>query len=116
MVAAVGAGATAISAAFIAWQAYETRRAAQATRASAQETAESVELTRQALQISQDSLAVSRALAAEQMKGRLDARAPRLRVNLGTPEWPPLEPSVHGGQPNPIPPDFVFHQPRDDNR
>lgn len=76
----------AISAAFIAWQAYETRRAAQATRVSAQETAESVGLTRQALQVSQESLAVERALAAEQMKGRLDARAPRLRVHLAHPE------------------------------
>jgi hypothetical protein len=62
----VGALATGISMAFIAWQAWETRKAAGAASNS--------------VSIAKESLLVSQMLALEAIRTRLDARAPRLRV------------------------------------
>ena len=56
-----------VTAGFIGWQAYETRRAAQ-------QTGTSVQLTREALTISEESLRAARQLSAEQVRTRLDAR------------------------------------------
>jgi hypothetical protein len=96
----VGALVTGVSAGLIAWQAWETRRTAQAGRTG-------VEIGRQSLEVSQ-------ALAIDSTKARLDARAPRLLINA---------PSTHGevvmgrqgsGIPQPWPLDRQFRRTEDD--
>jgi hypothetical protein len=93
--------ATSISAGVIAWQAWETRRTAQAARES--------------LKVGQESLDTARQLAAEAFRARLDARGQALRVHVAPPEWPPLEPSRYG-EPQPLPGGIEYRMPRDADR
>jgi hypothetical protein len=45
-------------------------------------------------------------------KARMDAQAPRVEVDVGLPEWPPLGASPTGGTPQPWPPAQEWHFPR----
>lgn len=84
-----------VVAAFIGWQARETRRAADATV---------------------DSLALTLDLSTEAVRARLDRVAPVLRVDVSIDSWPPLEPSSLGGEPQPLQPGFGYRMPRDAER
>jgi hypothetical protein len=78
---------------FVAWQAFETRRATNANRRAVQ---------------------ASQAVAVDAARARIDEHAPRLQVSVDSPSWPPLEPSVVvGGEPNPQPAGKEWHFPRD---
>ncbi len=84
------AGAASLSALVVAWQAFETRRAANAAVAS-------LDLTRSAQGAAEQSLAAAVQLASEAARSRRDARAPLINVRLqGEPDWPPLQPSSFG--------------------
>lgn len=87
----VAAAAAAAAAVVVAWQAWETRRAAQASR--------------DAVVTANAALELSRQQAAEAVRARIDAATPRISVVLpGEPTWPPLEPSMYfGGHPQPLP-------------
>lgn len=83
--------ATAASAAFVAWQAFETRKAT-GTAQAALRSAESV--------------------ALDQTRARLDDQAPRVEVHQENPAWPPLGASAVG-MPQPWPGQHEWHFPRD---
>lgn len=85
----MAAVATLLSAGVIAWQAVEIRRTAKATEKT--------------LRVAQDSLSTSKDLAVEALRARLDARGQAVRVHVAQPAWPPLEPSLSGGEPQPVP-------------
>jgi len=70
------AGAASLSASVVAWQAFETRRAANAAVAS-------LDLTRSAQGAAEQSLAAAVQLASEAARSRRDARAPLINVRLG---------------------------------
>jgi len=102
------ASAASVSAVVVAWQAFETRRAASAAVAS-------LDLTRAAQGAAEQSLAAAVQLAAEAARSRRDARAPRIDVRLeGEPDWPPLEPSPIG-EPQPLL-GTEYRVPRDEDR
>lgn len=86
----VAAGAAVIAAGIVAWQSWETRRAADASA--------------DALTTANEALAVARQQASEAVRARIDAATPLISVYLDTEvDWPPLEPSgVLGGTPNPL--------------
>ena len=89
------AGAASLSALVVAWQAFETRRAANAAVAS-------LDLTRSAQGAAEQSLAAAVQLASEAARSRRDARAPLINVRLQSePDWPPLQPSSFG-KPQPL--------------
>jgi len=92
---AVGSGATAVSAAIIAWQAYETRRSVRASR---------------------DGLALSRSMSVEATKTRLDARAPRLRVLFRSSYDDPVRAWGGSGEPEPWPTSEILRQPKHDRQ
>lgn len=94
----LAAVATTASAVVIAWQARETRRTAAATEKT--------------LTVSQESLSTSRALAAEALRTRLDARGQAVQIHVDHPEWPPLEPSDFG-DPQPLPYGHTYRMSRD---
>lgn len=94
----IAAAATTTSAVVIAWQAWETRRTAEATEKT--------------LKVSQDSLTTSKALAVEAARTRLDARGQAVRIHIDQPEWPPLEPSSFG-DPQPLPHGHHYRMSRD---
>ncbi|WP_158852820.1 hypothetical protein [Saccharothrix deserti] len=99
---ATGAGAlvTGVSAGLIAWQAWETRRTAQAGRGG--------------VEIGQRSLEVSQALAIDSTKARLDARAPRLLVTAAPTHGEVVMGPSGSGQPRPWPVDRTFRRTEDD--
>jgi len=103
------AGAASLSALVVAWQAFETRRAANAAVAS-------LDLTRSAQGAAEQSLAAAVQLASEAARSRRDARAPLINVRLqGEPDWPPLQPSSFGGEPQPLH-GTKFRVPKDEDQ
>jgi len=103
------AGAASLSALVVAWQAFETRRAANAAVAS-------LDLTRSAQGAAEQSLAAAVQLASEAARSRRDARAPLIDVRLqGQPVWPPLQPSSFGGEPQPLR-GTKFRVPKDEDQ
>lgn len=100
----VAAGAAILAAGVVAWQSWETRRAAQASEAAVATANEALELTRQQ--------------AAEAVRARIDAATPTIIVHMpDEPTWPPLEPSLYlGGEPQSLPIGPTadpMHMPRD---
>jgi hypothetical protein len=93
--AAIG---TSLGALFVAWQAFETRRATNATRRA---------------------LSASEAVALDAARARMDEGVPRVHVFVDSVDWPPLEPSVissFGGKDQPLEPGRQWHFPRDANQ
>jgi hypothetical protein len=87
----------------VAWQSFETRRAATAAE--------------RALAAADDSLRVSQVLAIEAERQRLDAEAPRLVVRINPPEWPPrVGRQFVGSEPAQLPQGEVFRLPKDGPR
>lgn len=103
---ALAAVATALSAIVVAFQTYYTRKAAEQTKEAAGQTARAVE-------VSVRSAEGTEAALVEAAKGRLDARAPLIRVLLDEPEPYPLQPSTTGGRAQQCPSGTEFRLPRD---
>lgn len=107
----VAAGAAVIAAGVVAWQAWETRKAAQASERA-------VDAADRAVLAANEGLEISRQQAAEAVRARIDAACARITVTLGDePAWPPLEPSIYQGD-EPQPHRYgtsaePWHMPRD---
>lgn len=88
---AMAAIAGASAAIVVAWQSWETRRAANASTTAAETANSALEVARESARIGSDSLDVTRRLASEGVRARIDATTPNLtvRVQQLTP-WPPL--------------------------
>jgi hypothetical protein len=87
----------------VAWQSFETRRAASAAE--------------KALRGAADSLRVSQVLAIEAERRRLDAVAPRLVVRVNAAEWPPrVGRQFVGSEPAQLPQGDIFRLPKDGPR
>jgi hypothetical protein len=96
----VVAGAAALA---VAWQSFETRRAASAAELGLRGAA--------------DSLRVSQVLAIEAERRRLDAEGPRLIVRVNAPEWPPrVGAQFLGSEPAQLPQGDIFRLPKDGPR
>jgi hypothetical protein len=97
----------ALAAVFVAWQSYETRRSANGSLEAAKSANKGLELARQEERH-------SRTLIAEAIRSRIDAGTQSLTLIADdTPEWPPREPSIIGGEPNPIGTNHIYRMPRD---
>lgn len=94
----VAAGAAAIAAGVVAWQALETRRSAQASE-------KAVNAAERAVVAANEGLELSRRQVGEAVRARIDANTPTITVRSpDEPSWPPLEPSQYqGGEPQPLP-------------
>ncbi len=87
----------------VAWQSFETRRAASAAE--------------KALAAADDSLRVSQVLAIEAERQRLDTEAPTLVVRINPPEWPPrVGRQFVGSEPAQLPQGEIFRLPKDGPR
>lgn len=84
------ASAAVATLAVIAWQSRTSGRAARAAEAGLATTTKALD---------------------EAERGRLDQQGPRTWVTLGPVSWPPLEPSVAGGEPNQFPLNTEFALP-----
>ncbi len=134
---ATGAGAlvTGITGGLIAWQAWETRKTAQAgrdavavgrqgvdvarhtlaiSRDSQQAAFDSIEIGRADVEVARDSLAISRRMAIDSTKARLDNRAPKLLV-LATDTDSDVRGKSDVGQDQKWPTDAELRRTRDDN-
>ena len=90
---AIGTG---LSAAFVAWQAWETRRATNTSR---------------------NSLQAAWAMVADEARDRMDEQAPKTEAYLdGNLPWPPLVPSTVGGTPQPEVLGKMWHFPKDEDQ
>src|SRR5580704_15865053 len=96
----LGVAAAALTVAVIAFQSWETRRASEAAARALTESRRSVE--------------VAERIELEAAKTRLDARAARLLITIGTPLWPPRNQGLwQGAEPNDFRSDHVFRLPGD---
>jgi anti-sigma28 factor (negative regulator of flagellin synthesis) len=102
----------------VAWQSWETRKSAQAGAAAVATANAALKLTQSALDVAQKEERHTRQLIIETIKARIDAGTYPLTVTVDpSAVWPPLEPSISGGAPNPLPTNMVYRLPKDaDNR
>lgn len=105
------------AAVLVAWQSWETRKSAHAAASAAITANSAIELSRSALEIARTEERHTRYLIVEGIKNRIDSNAYSLTV-LADPSvvWPPFEPSISGGVPNPLPADVVYRLPRDGDK
>ncbi|MEV0789399.1 hypothetical protein [Kribbella sp. NPDC050459] len=110
----IAAGAAVGAAVLVGWQSWETRKSAHAAADAATTANSAIELSRSALEVARTEEGHTRRLIVEAIKTRIDANAHPLSVFINhSAEWPPLEPSISGGQANPLPTDRIYRLPKD---
>lgn len=106
--------ATTASAVVVGWQAWETRRTAQAAEDALGVAREDLSSAQKSLALANRTLETTQAQHLDAVRARLDARAANLRVEVDPlPSWPPLAPSQMGGEPQPWPHGHEFRTGRD---
>jgi hypothetical protein len=91
---------------------------AAATFALVKQTRQEAEATKEAVQASKDAIEATRIAGLENVRARIDARAPRIVVSLSEPRWPPSFPDSSGveGRHVQIEPDQQFASSQDVGR
>lgn len=74
--------ATACSALFIGWQAWETRRTAQASRKAASDSRDAVKIANATLELATEQSQQSAILAKDSIRARLDIKAPAISMTM----------------------------------
>ena len=74
--------ATACSALFIGWQAWETRRTAEASRKAASDSRDAVKIANDTLKLATEQAQQSAILAKDSIRARLDLKAPAISMTL----------------------------------
>lgn len=74
--------ATACSALFIGWQAWETRRTAEASRKAASDSRDAVKIANDTLELATEQAQQSAILAKDSIRARLDIKAPAISMTI----------------------------------